>query len=203
MSAGATTDRVLGALRQLLRGSDMRPGDRLDPTLLADRLSTSATPVREALHLLTGEGMVEARSSGGFNLPFLDERSLQHRYEWSGHLLALAVRYWPRRPREGDAILPSDTGVDIATRTENLFARMGRRSTNAEHGKAIVQLNARLHRVRMAEHEVIDKTEEELTDLLAGIAANDHGAIQRTIGQYHRRRRRAVANILTALYHVT
>ncbi|WP_206240147.1 GntR family transcriptional regulator [Novosphingobium terrae] len=202
MSAGTTTDRVLAALRQLLRGEDMRPGDRLDPALLAERLSASATPVREALHLLTGEGMVEARSSGGFNLPFLEERSLQHRYDWSAQLLTLAVRYWPRHPREIDGIQLAYHGVDIATRTGDLFARIGRRSTNPEHGRAIVQLNAKLHRVRLAESHVIEDGDKELVDLLARIADLDHGAIQRNIAQYHRRRRHAVANILVALYQV-
>lgn len=99
MSAGAITERVLVSLRQLLTGRTMRPGDHLDPALLAERLASSVTPVREALHRLSGEGLVESRARGGFILPFLDAAGLQDLYAWSGQVLALAIRAWPRRRR--------------------------------------------------------------------------------------------------------
>ena len=60
MSPGQTTDRIYHLLKaQIMRGLK-RPGERLDPVWLAADLSASATPVRDALHQLLGERMVEA-----------------------------------------------------------------------------------------------------------------------------------------------
>jgi DNA-binding GntR family transcriptional regulator len=44
--------------------------------LLAEQLSASVTPVRDALNTLTGEGLVEP-PGGGFHLPPLDEPGLR------------------------------------------------------------------------------------------------------------------------------
>jgi DNA-binding GntR family transcriptional regulator len=200
MNAGTTTERVLFALRQLLTGRDMRPGERLDPALLAQRLNASRTPVREALHLLTGEGLVESRAGGGFNLPFLDASSLQDCYEWSAQALALAVRNWPRRHRDVPP-LPPITGTDpIAERVARLFLHMGRLSRNAEHAREIGRLNARLHHVRLAEEAIIERLDEELAALTAIISSDDRPEILRTIANYHRRRKNIAAKIVKSAY---
>lgn len=96
MNSGATAERVHEALKRRIMGREFRPGDRLDPAVLAAPLSSSVTPVRDALHLLTGEGLVETRTSGGFHIPALDEPALKDLYDWSAELLALAIRGWPR-----------------------------------------------------------------------------------------------------------
>src|SRR5690606_19908960 len=96
MNSGATAERVHEVLKARIMGREFRPGDRLDPAVLAAPLSASVTPVRDALHLLTGEGLVETRTSGGFHVPALDEPALKDLYGWSAELLALAIRAWPR-----------------------------------------------------------------------------------------------------------
>src|SRR3546814_14778609 len=76
--------------------NELRPGDRLDPAVLAELLASSVTPVGDALHMLAGEGLVEARTSGGFHLPSIDEPGLEDLYAWAGEVAALAIRAWPR-----------------------------------------------------------------------------------------------------------
>jgi hypothetical protein len=120
MNAGATAERVLKALRLRLMDRDIRPGDRLDPALLTSQLGASATPVREALHVLSGEGLVEARAGGGFCLPLLDEAALQDRYDWSGQLLQIALRHWPRESRDLRANPLAGAGQDPAARCAEL-----------------------------------------------------------------------------------
>ncbi len=44
---------------------NLRPGERLDETKLAERYGTSRTPVREALRLLAAEGLVKIRAHRG------------------------------------------------------------------------------------------------------------------------------------------
>src|SRR3546814_5703166 len=77
MNSGHTAERVYDAIKQRIMAHEFRPGDRLDPAVLAELLASSVTPVRHALHMLAGEGLVEARTSGGFHLPSIDEPGLE------------------------------------------------------------------------------------------------------------------------------
>src|SRR3546814_16512865 len=106
--------------------------------------------------MLAGEGLVEARTSGGFHLPSIDEPGLEDLYAWAGEVAALAIRAWPRgKPppvgRADPALRRSPADWAAA-----MFDTVGRRSANAEHGRATGLINGRLHPVRTGESQVID-----------------------------------------------
>lgn len=197
MNSGQTAERVYRAIKQRVGERAFRPGDRLDPAQLADALNTSVTPVRDALHLLTGEGLVETRIGDGFRLPAIDAPALQDLYDWNSEVVGLAIRAWsgPPRPRNG-ATAPANVAEGVA----ELFDRAAEASRNIEHARAVAALNDRLHPARLAEESVIDGVEEELAHLVALLAAGDAGALQRAVAAYHRRRRRAAAVVVRALY---
>jgi DNA-binding GntR family transcriptional regulator len=205
MSAGATTERVLIALRHLL-ASRVGAWHTPRPAMLAQRLGASATPLREALHLLTGEGLVESRAGGGFNLPFLDAAGLRSSYEWSEQVLCLAIRHWPRRRRDRPAPAPTDgiDGIgDIADRCAALFLHIGRQSSNREHARAIGRLNAQLRHVRLTEERVIERLDEELQTLTDAILTGDRSMAVRLISNYHRIRQKLCTNIVNASYNAS
>src|SRR3546814_13376697 len=54
-------------------------------------MDASATPVRDALHRLSGERIVDSWHQEGFRQPLLTEADLVDLYEWGGMLLALAL----------------------------------------------------------------------------------------------------------------
>lgn len=199
MNSGPTAERVHETLKARIMGREFRPGDRLDPNALAATLSSSVTPVRDSLHLLTGEGLVETRTGGGFHLPALDEPGLQDLYDWSGDLLALSIRAWPRHPSPPIADQPA-AERPVAERVGFLFGAIARRSPNGEHVRAVDRLNARLHAVRTVEAYVIQAVEEELAGLAAALAAGEREPLRGLVGRYHRRRRRAAAEIVRAVY---
>lgn len=58
-------DAVHDSLRQAILNSLLRPGERLDVADLAAKLGVSLTPVRNAVQLLAGEGLVEIRPRSG------------------------------------------------------------------------------------------------------------------------------------------
>ena len=179
-----------------------RPGARLDPAVLAETLSSSVTPVRDALHLLTGEGLVTTRTGDGFHLPAIDEPGLIDLYSWTGEVLGIALRAWPKG-EIGDA--PHDRygeREDVAARTAALFGRIAGRSANVEHGQAIASLNARLHAVRTVEPHVLDGSSEELDMIEAGLDLRDARALRGLLATYHRRRRRHAAEIVRAVYRI-
>jgi DNA-binding GntR family transcriptional regulator len=198
MNSGPTAERVHEALKRRIMGREFRPGDRLDPAVLAGPLASSVTPVRDALHLLTGEGLVETRTSGGFHVPALDEPALKDLYDWSAELIALAIRGWPRP----DAAIATTPGAQddrpIAERAAETFLSIARRSINREHARAIDRLNARLHAVRIVEPHVLEQAGEELAVVTSAAAAGERDLLRRLNTSYHRRRRRA--DIVRAAY---
>lgn len=200
MNAGPTTERVYEALRERIASRAFRPGDRVEPAALAPGLASSVTPVRDALYILVGEGLVETRTGGGFFLPLLDEPGLEDLYEWSAQLLTLAVRGWPSDAGETPiAFVGVNDELSLAERTEQLFQVMARRSANLEHARAVARLNLRLHAVRSIEHVVLGN-DDEFHAWHAAIDAGVKTELVSLVTRYHRRRRRAAAAILRCLY---
>lgn len=200
MNSGATAERVYEALKARIMGREFRPGDRLDPAVLAGQLASSVTPVRDALHQLAGEDLVETRTSGGFHLPGLDEPALEDLYDWSAELVALCVRAWPRTIAPDETVGQAQDRRPIATRAGEIFLWVARRSANSEHARAVDRLNARLHAVRTVEPHVLDGTDEELAALASAATADDRDRLRRLSASYHRHRRRAAADIVRAVY---
>jgi DNA-binding GntR family transcriptional regulator len=56
------------ALRSMIRGGELAPGERLDLGALAEQLRMSATPIREALRQLEAEGLVVSQSYRGIRV---------------------------------------------------------------------------------------------------------------------------------------
>jgi DNA-binding GntR family transcriptional regulator len=197
MNSGATSERVYDALKRRIQSGEFAPGERLDPPLLAASHATSVTPVRDVLHLLTGEGLIETRPSDGFHMPAAHEPALRDLYMWSAQLIAIGLGVRSDAPR---AAPPGYQDDGIAERTAALFAAMVARSGNAEHQRAIASANDRLHRIRLVEGSVIADREHELDTLHRAWLSEDVAAVRKLMIAYHRRRGQQVAGIVRALY---
>lgn len=68
-------------LMAAIEAGEFRPGDRLRETDIADRLSLSRTPVREALRRLEAERIVEHRPRIGAVIRTLDQTEVVELYE--------------------------------------------------------------------------------------------------------------------------
>ena len=205
MNAGLTSERVYEGLRQRILAREFRPGDRLDPSALAEVLNSSVTPVRDALHNLTGAGLVETRTSEGFHLPHIDEPGLQDLYAWNAEILSLALRSGRAAAEPAVSRLKFDdmmaaAGGDLATASAELFAGIAERSSNIEHHRAVRSANDRLHAARHAESRVLSGIDEELAALCEGLDEGAAAEHRKLITAYHRRRRRAAAEIVRSLY---
>lgn len=89
----------------LLEGLDegrFRPGDRVKAAELANRLGVSRGPVREALHVLAGQGILELLPDKGAVMRQLNIEDLIQIYEVSGAVARVAVVEAARRIDEGD-----------------------------------------------------------------------------------------------------
>ena len=63
---GQLSDGVAAYVRELIMSGNLRPGDFIRQERIAEELSLSATPVREGLLSLRGEGFVELKPRRGF-----------------------------------------------------------------------------------------------------------------------------------------
>lgn len=197
MNAGATTERVHDAVRRMILTRGLRPGARLDPAVLADGLATSATPVREALNQLCGAGLVDARPGGGFHVPMIDAPALIDLYRWNEDVIRVILRSAGGR-------LAVDTreqehAGDIAVATAAFAERLARASGNEEHLRAMRDINARLHAVRLVEGNLIADTKQELARLAAAADRGDGAALRIGWRRYHQRRQQLAPEIVRAL----
>jgi DNA-binding transcriptional MocR family regulator len=201
LSPGPTFQRVYRALRDQLRSGQLGPGEQLEPAVLAEALATSMTPVRDALHRLAGERLVETPRLGGFRVPLLTEGALRHLYGWNADLLLLALRSAKGPPSAGTNLaVPEPMIGGLAAATAELFTTIGRLSDNPEHGSAIALLCDRMAQVRRIEPVVLDHVDEELAQLGIHLGQADFAGLRRAIPAYHRRRRHASPRIVEALH---
>lgn len=202
MSPGPTFDRVYPALKEQLMSGKFAPGDHLEPAAIGQELNSSITPVRDALHRLVGEKLVEVPRNDGFRVPAPTEAELRDLYRWNRDLLDLALRR--RSPGAGSATLyaarqaGTQSDQEAPATPAELFRRIAFRSGNPELEAAIENLNDRLAAIRMIEARLFADLEEELAALHSRLAADDVAALRRGLTAYHRRRQRCAPELLVA-----
>lgn len=201
MNAGLTSERIYSGLRARILDHGFRPGQRLDPALLAEEMSSSSTPVRDALNRLMGEGLVTARTSEGFHLPSIDQIELADMYAWATDIVKVALRTGPSGPPAAgaDEAWPRERAAH-ARATAELLARLTALSANPEHGLALASIQARLAQAYRAEADVLPGLDQEMLALGLATAANDRRRVNHLLDAWRRRRIQHCAEIVRALY---
>lgn len=197
MNAGVTSERVYEALKARLLGGEVLPGERVEPKKLASLLASSVTPVRDALHRLAGEQVVEMRTAEGFQLPLVTEPGLRDLFSWNNELLRLALRRWPAgAPASRETPLGDSNGDNVRA----LFGAIAARSGSAELARQVEATSDRLAAARTAERRVLPPIADELADLSASISEGDAPPVARRVAAYHRRRLAHISAIVEAMY---
>lgn len=134
------TLKALLALRELILGGELRPGERISELPLVERLGVSRTPVRTALVRLEEEGLLESLPSGGFVVSSFSERDVFDAIEIRGTLEGLAARLAAERGLAPARLLPLK---DCLAEIDDLLAT-GFIEPEAAFSRYIA-LNARFH----------------------------------------------------------
>lgn len=200
MSPGPTFDRVYLALKEQLTSGRFAPGDHLEPATIGEELHASITPVRDALHRLVGERIVEAPRNDGFRVPAPTEAELRDLYGWNRELLLLALRRGHSTSRDSHrhALQGGGSGLAAVLLASDFFRRVAAMSDSLEHEAAIDRLNDRLGAIRTVEMRIFHDLRAELGELQEAYARDDVLALRRGITAYHRRRQRCVPELLIA-----
>lgn len=98
-----TTYARLGDLiRMDIVSGELQPGSRVKVAALASRYKTSAIPVREALHRLQGEGLIQFSPNRGASVRAIDSNFIRDIHEIRALVEPFLVRWFVRHHREQD-----------------------------------------------------------------------------------------------------
>ncbi|MDE8652260.1 GntR family transcriptional regulator [Novosphingobium album (ex Liu et al. 2023)] len=189
-----TSERVYAALKSdLLDG--MRRSGTFNISALAVHYETSATPVREALLRLVGEGLVDMPDRGGFVPCTIDVERARDLYDINLALaLAMLARWAPSSPE-----WPGTPVSDLKPPADRLFLELARHTQNLEFVAIIGSLNDRMRPIRKAEAIQLSGLRREFDAIEQCFRQGNCRALRRTIVQYHYRRLRNVEKIVAAI----
>ncbi len=176
-----TGERVYAAIKQAILAGELKLRQRLDIESLAERVSASATPVRQALAILSAERLVIAHASRGYYVAFWSERELQALYEWRKQLALLASESFEGATAE---LRPKGAALDLY---QALMRRL-ERNANTEVKRAANNADERLAAAHLAEAEVIPDMLEELSELSTLMGAGERRAIAHCLAAFFQRR---------------
>ncbi|MEJ8651068.1 GntR family transcriptional regulator [Streptomyces sp. MS1.AVA.3] len=173
--------QVLAALRHALVGGELTPGEVYSAPALAERYGVSATPVREAMQQLAGEGAVEVVPNRGFRVAERSSRDLAELAEVRAMLEVPAIVRLARAlpPERWEALRPlAEAGVAAAAHGD----RVGYAEADHAFHDALMSLtgNRRLTEVtgdllRRAQWPPADGPRRRTAELLAD--ASEHTAL--------------------------
>jgi DNA-binding GntR family transcriptional regulator len=90
--ARQSADYVYRRVRNAILDAELAPGETMSQVALADELGVSRTPLREALRMLQGEGLIEARANRRVRVAPMDADDLEQLYAVRVTLEAQALR---------------------------------------------------------------------------------------------------------------
>ncbi|MDQ0839213.1 GntR family transcriptional regulator [Sphingomonas faeni] len=176
MKGASQVDRVRRHVLDELRTGLLRPGSAISVQDAAATLRTSATPVREALERLVGEGIVDVGvKRQGFAIPRYGTRDLSdlHRLlEVLGHA-AFSER---RRSATASAPLTGTAAQQPAAAVEDTFRVIAASAENHMLSAAIRRTSLLLTPYRRAEPTIVPNWLDDLNRLRESIATGRDGA---------------------------
>ena len=182
-------ERAYRAIKQRLFDGELAPGRRLDIVRLGDLSLVSTTPVREALHRLVAERLVENRTGEGFFVPRPSFSDLRRLYRWHGRLAAEAISCDRRIP-------PVPAVSTYAERASALFDAIAHASADAEVRHALLNADERLRGLRRSEADVVPTAAALLAAVEAGLGMGDRTRVRRDLARRARLLGSAAADIL-------
>ncbi|MDX5383038.1 MAG: GntR family transcriptional regulator [Rhodobacterales bacterium] len=180
-------DRLRNKIADLILAGELRPGDRLDETALAQRFGVSRTPVREALQQLGTSGLVENRPRRSAIVRKLSMGELAAFFEATGEIEALCTRYSAERMTQAERIALKEL-IDLSKSASDAGDRVASRALDEQfhemlhdgaHNPALRDM-ARGMRMRVGPYSAAPYTLETFDTLLT-VPHFQHAAIVQAI----------------------
>ncbi|HWB23219.1 MAG TPA: GntR family transcriptional regulator [Gaiellaceae bacterium] len=187
---GTASDIAYRELKSWILMGEIPLGMRLGEERIADRLSLSRTPVREALLRLYAERFLERHPEGGYRINHPTARSMQELYELRKALELYAVRRTIESPQaETIAILEElrsdwaalaedapELDPDFVLLDEDFHRRLAEASGNEELVEALRRVGERIRPVRTHDFLMTGRIDATIEQHLAIVAAAVDGS---------------------------
>lgn len=149
---GRLRDLVCDGLRERIVTGRLRPGDRLVERELAAEFGVSRVPVREAIRMLLGEGLLQTVSPRRIVVRELTRRDVENLFDMREALEVLAVRR------------AAEHRTDIEVRTLSRLLVASRTAAAAGDPERLARADAAFHAriVRMSRNELLVDTLDTL-----------------------------------------
>jgi regulatory GntR family protein len=182
--------QALAGIRERLRDGEFRPGERIAATGVADLLGLSATPVREALSRISGEGLLEDRRGQGFFVSALTGLDIADLYRLSLAHLTIAL---DGQRLSAKAVAPTgerlpDIATDPVRDMERLFADWILDAGGQSLWMSYRSLTIKLGPVRRVEPLVFDDLAQEAAGVRGLAGASTPADRLRALEGFHARR---------------
>jgi hypothetical protein len=181
---------ALISLRERLREGILPPGERIAAVDIAADLRLSATPVREALWRLVGEGLLEDRRGQGFFVRPLTATDITDLYGLS--LAHLDIAHEPERtpvrrlpaPMPGIDVKMTDPVRDVERLFAGWISETGSPALIAAHRAILIQLGP----VRRVEPKLFEDLATEASKLRVLDPREPGGEWSAAVREFHERR---------------
>ena len=183
-------------LRQLIFDGDLEPGSRLQEAELSQRFGVSRTPLREALKLLTAEGLITFQPNRGATVTQLSLDELAETFPVMGVLEALAGELAASHASAADLEVLRQLHDEIVQHYErqdlktyfSANQRFHERLVEAAHNETLAnhyhQLAGRVRRARYRanlSHERWAQSVDEHHQIIAALEARDGETLARVL----------------------
>ena len=184
---------AVDTLRAELRAGVHFAGARLTANDIAARLALSATPVREALSRLAGEGLLQERRGQGFFVPRLQEHDLVALFRLQLELLLIACEREPPPVSAADAgpqvTVASDTAPSPGSvLPDERLMRALAAGASPPLARHLVRLQDQLAPIRAAEGRVLGAPAGELERLAEAVSGRDPDRMRSALSDFFARR---------------
>ena len=109
-----SSDRVLQTIIEGLLEGRYQPGERVVARQLAEQLGVSIVPVREAIHILAGEGVIDLTARKGARIRSMDQEEVGNWWRIQASIATLGVGFAARCiNRREDNIAKIEDAMDL------------------------------------------------------------------------------------------
>lgn len=216
----SNVDRLYLALRDKAANFTFKPGERINESVLANELSASRTPIREALNRLVAEGFLTFQSGRGFFCRALTPEMILDLYEARVAIECEAVRLACQRAKDADIAeiahhldeiapmyRPDAAADDLLDMDETYHRMLAGLCGNSELLRMLDNLNDRIRYVRMIDLRGLQRASAGRGDMLAAhrrilaaVALRDADTATQSMRSHIERRREEATEAVRAAY---
>jgi DNA-binding GntR family transcriptional regulator len=178
------------------------PRQQLHIEELAGILSSSATPVREALARLAGEGLIEAVPNRGYVAKALSEDEMRGNLDLLFTLLKASIARSPpgksSRMDGGPSELREggEATFSFVSNTFTLIARMSDNEVLFEHILRLLELTRFIRRLDLEDPNTILMTRQSILELRENLAAGDSSSALQNLDDQSRDVQQRLAHVV-------